>query len=111
MKNIVVDAAQIDASDQPVQALAALYGLSISDYESLIHSLCMIEEPTCTFVINWQDGKAAWVRMADLLESVQQHSSQFFLIWGTRDAMVNVHARSEKDLLEPFTAESLPSHS
>lgn len=108
MRNVVINAAEIDATEHPVQMLAMQFGLSINDWEELIYHLYRMNEPVCTYVINWQDCSDRWNQIADLLESAQQHSGQFFLIWGTKDAMVNTKAENREELLVPFTEHSIP---
>lgn len=110
MKNIVINAAEIDEAEHPVPVLAALFGLYSDNWEELMYHLYRLKEPVCTYVINWENCSEKWNQIADLLESAQQHSSQLFLIWGTRDAMVNTKAKNREDLLVPFTRNSLPEN-
>lgn len=73
------------ASDHPIQALAKLYDLEAENLEDLERQLRALEENTVNEVFHWQTLDHKWQPFSLMLESVQQHSAHFFLIWGTED--------------------------
>lgn len=100
MKTIIVDAADIMAQENPVLALARLYGLEIDSPDDLRAVLSSRTEVVLTEVIHWPQPQSQWEKIADLLEGIQQHSPSFYLIWGAQDEFVNTSARDHQDELE-----------
>lgn len=99
METIVVDAEKIMNASDPLQAIAALFGVQKDTLEGLRLELQSSEINRIVEVENWPSSVRGWEAIADMLEGVQQHSSYFYLIWGTQKDFVNVHADSRADVL------------
>lgn len=99
MKQIHINAVEIMNSSDPFQALCALFDAEARTPEELSHILTTRIEPVIAEVGNWPADGAEWEKLADLLEGIQQHSSTFYLIWGTKDDMVDPKAIDPQDEL------------
>lgn len=100
MKTIQIDASTIHDYPTAAKALAHWLGadenLSLSQLQRAIQSR---HEYMAVEVYNWPQDSLNWKDAAFTLEAIQQHSSTFFLIWGTKADTVNVHAASPEELL------------
>ncbi len=106
MKTVHIDARKVMQEARPLAAMARLFGFRSDSPEELTAYLLAIREPMIAEVANWPVKDKIWEQLADLLEGVQQHSNTFYLIWGTRDDMVNPDAiNASEELVNPSWAE------
>lgn len=108
MKTVQVPALEILQAANPYQKLGALFGLDANDADSLTKELTQISDNVLCEVFDWEECQEAFEDMILVLETAQQHSSTFYLLWGTRDDLVNIHADGSRTLLEnpPLDAKS-----
>lgn len=99
MKTVHINAVEIMSAPNPLAKLCSLFGLPPENMDDLSVSLKKIKEPMIVECANWKEARNGWEVYSDLLEGVQQHSSYFYLIWGTNDDMVNPDASSQADEL------------
>ncbi len=110
MKTVHIDARKVMNASSPIREMASLFDIETGSPEELTARLTVIRDPMIAEVANWPVRDKLWEELADLLEGVQQHSNTFYLIWGTRDDMVNPDASSpSEELVNPAWA--LPSDS
>lgn len=99
MKTYKIDAAALMAGGHPFEDLCSLYGVSAKNLDELEDILYHSRENTLTEVFNWSKLGSGWEPYSFMLESVQQHSSCFYVIWGTQDDLVNTKAQSASEEL------------
>lgn len=82
MKTRILDARTLKPGQSAEEFLAAFYGLEQTSLSVLKRTLFTSEEVVVTEVFNWPVDLPAWKTIASTLESVQQHSDNFYVIWG-----------------------------
>ena len=99
MKTYHLDATKIDPNADPAGCLCEFYGIEKQDLFSLRRTLFASEENRLTEVFNWPVDTPNWKAIADQLESIQQHSPSFYVIWGpeTDNAIVFDQKRLEEN--------------
>lgn len=95
---MILDAKNIDPDISAEQFLCQFYHLTPCTLSECRHRLYSSEEVLVTEVFNWPVDIPAWKEIAATLESVQQHSSWFYVIWGpeTTDAITFEENRKQK---------------
>lgn len=102
MKTIQIDAQEIHRFEHAQQALASWFDLDPTLTLSQIQrELQSRQEYVMVEVLNWPVDGPEWQQAGFILEAVQQHSSFFFLIWGTQNDMVNPDAKTINEELVP----------
>ncbi len=111
MKTYHLDAATIDPSVDPATFLCEFYHVEPQDLLSLRKTLFASDEIRQTQVFNWPINSANWKPIADTLEYVQQHSPNFYVIWGpeTENAILFDEKRLEENELQSAPKKEHPN--
>lgn len=106
MQSYILDAASIDPNKDPAEFLSEFYNVQKLDLFELKRLLYASEQIRITEVFNWPAQSENWKGIAAALESIQQHSASFYVIWGpeTHDAITYDEKRLESEKTD------VPSH-
>lgn len=110
MKSFVLDAAKIEPGLNAVQFFQQFYHLKDETIASIKRTLFAMEETMITEVFNWPADHPAWKEISLVLESIQQHSPNFYVIWGpeTINARDYLLTREEEDSKAELTEPADP---
>lgn len=101
MKTRILDASKIDPQQDPSEFFCSFYELEPMNLAQIRKHFYMSSEPMVTEVFNWPVRTPNWKDICLTLESIQQHSPSFYVIWGpeTENAVVFEKEKQESEIL------------
>lgn len=109
MKTIRIDARTIANYPDAAHALAAWFHLDESlSLGQIQKELQSSSDYVTVEVFNWPVQSDEWQQAGFILEAIQQHSSFFYLIWGTEDDMIDPEAASPAEELVNYEFPPVP---